>query len=256
LNSTSWRSVSSSSRMVKSSLYFRFALMWLCLVTMASAGYAQDSGTARGSLRMSCRQIAVSGTVRHPSLLEVRSRMRLIEVLARVGGPTERAGKIIRVVHSCNCSPCSEVEIKAQGIQEYNLAGVLRGRERGNPYVAPGDIVVVVGADSVFVVGNVRKTEMVFVEGMTMMRAIELAGGVRMSDLVAIRIHRSSIGGPRRDPIIVSLRAIREQRAEDLMLEPWDIVEVSDELGHFQLPKLSNPAWDPPLFPRKDNSGL
>jgi protein involved in polysaccharide export with SLBB domain len=135
------------------------------------------------------------------------------------------------------------------------LVDALRGRENGNPYVAPGDIVVVSSADLVAVIGNVKKTEIVFVEGMTMMRAIKLAGGVwQSSDLVMVRIHRSSNGVLTRDPIIVSLKAIKERRIEDVPLQPWDIVEVSDGLGRFRLLRPGYPVWDPPLMPRKEKS--
>lgn len=197
------------------------------------------------------------GAVRRAVRVDANRRMRLSEVLAMAGGLTHRVGKTVRIVHSCDKS-----RITTGGVDEYNLVDALRGRESGNLYVAPGDIVVVSSADLVAVIGNVKKTEVVFteivfVEGMTMMRAIELAGGVRQSsDLVMVRIHRSANGVSTRDPITVSLKAIKERRIDDVPLQPWDIVEVSDKLGHFQLPKLSNPAWDPPLFPRKDNSGL
>lgn len=88
-----------------------------------------------------------------------------------------------------------------------------------------------------------------------MMRAIKLAGGVwQSSDLVMVRIHRSSNGVLTRDPIIVSLKAIKERRIEDVPLQPWDIVEVSDGLGRFRLLRPGYPVWDPPLMPRKEKS--
>ena len=232
--------------------------MSLLLITMAQATHAQQSPNSPRVLSQNgCQQIAVFGAVRTPSRLDARQRLRLLEVLGRVGGPNERAGRTVRIVHTCNCSPCDKLEPKASVVDEYNLIDVLRGRENGNPYVVPGDIVVVPEADSVFIMGNVRKAEaLAFVEGMTATRAIALAGGFIMSsDLVAIRIHRTSIGGSQRDPIIISLKSIREHRTEDVLLQPWDIVEVSDDRGHFQpLKPLGPPTRDSPLGPRKDTS--
>lgn len=131
--------------------------------------------------------------------------------------------------------------------------------------MVPGDIVMVPEADSVFVMGNVRKPEAVrFVEGMTATRAVALTGGiVKSNELVVIRIYRSSAGAPHPNPSIVNLRAIIEHRTDDPLLEPWDIVEVSDRQGHFQpLNPLGPPTWDPPLpkwspplHPRKETSG-
>lgn len=208
---------------------------------------------------MGCRQIAVIGAVRSPSRLDAPLRLSLLEVLVRVGGPNERAGKTISVIHSCKCSPCDKLDPKADA-SEYNLADVLRDRASGNPYVAPGDIVIVPEAASVFVIGNAYFTgrSLRFSEGMTVTRAIAMAGGVnlriRSSDLVVVRIYRSSSGAPRQDPIIVNLRSILKRGTEDVLLQPWDIVEVSDESGNFRVPRMSPPSWDPP--PPKSNPPL
>lgn len=233
--------------------------MVLLLIAMAQATHAQQSTSApQGLSQKSCQQIAVLGAVRTPSRLDAPLHLRLLEVLGRVGGPNERAGRTVRIVHTCNCSPCDKSESKAGDVNEYNLIDVLHGRENGNPYVAPGDIVVVPEADSVFVIGNViTGRSIAFNEGMTVTRAIAMAGVVvgRGSDLVTVRIHRKTSDGTRQDPIIVRLKAILDGHAENVLLQPWDIVEVSDGLGHFQVPRMSPPTWDPPLRPRKETSG-
>ena len=223
--------------------------MGLFLVTMANTGHGQESGPAWRNSELSCRQIAVIGAVRTPSRLNAEPRMRLLEALARVGGPTGGAGKIVRLVHTCKCSPCTEVTGKAEDIHEYNLLEVLRGPESGNPYVVAGDIVIVPEADPIFVIGNVVGGRSVrFSEGMTVTRAIALAGvAVGNSELVTVRIFRNSSEGTRQEPIIIRLKAVLNGHAENVLLQPWDIVEVSDGLGHFLGPRLSPPGWDPPL---------
>lgn len=199
------------SRMGRPAAYLLLVIMVLpSSITQATLAQ-QSTSVARGS-QNNCQQILVTGAVRMAVRVDANRRMRLTEVLAMAGGPTHRVGKTVRIVHSCD-----KPGIPTGSVDEYNLIDALRGRENGNPYVAPGDIVVVSGADLVAVIGNVRKTEVVFtevifVDGMTMMRAIELAGGVRQSsDLVMVRIHRSSNGVLTRDPIIVSLKAIKER---------------------------------------------
>lgn len=236
----------------------------LLLIAMAQGAHAQQStGGPQDLFQMGCQQVAVIGAVRTPSRFDAPLRLSLLEVLGRVGGPNERAGKTISVIHSCKCSPCDKLDPKADA-SEYNLVDVLRGRENGNPYVVPGDMVMVPEADSIFVMGNVITQRSIrFSEGMTVTRAIVMAGGViRSSDLVVVRIHRSSSGAPLQDPIIVNLRSILKRGIEDVLLQPWDVAEVSDWLGHFQVPRMSPPAWDsplpkwhPPLHPRKETSG-
>jgi len=231
---------------------------------MAQATNAQQSANAPQDLSHSCQQIVVFGAVRTPRRLDAQQRLRLLEVLTRGGGPNEQAGKTVRIVHPCNCSPCDNPESKANDVNDYSLVDVLRGGENGNPYVAPGDIVMVPEADSVFVLGNVTKLRSIrFSEGMTVTRAIAMAGVVvKSSALVVIRIHRTSAGASRPNPIIVNLRAVIRDRTEDVVLQPNDVVEVSDELGHFQVPRMSSPTWDsplpkwnPPLHPRRQTSG-
>jgi protein involved in polysaccharide export with SLBB domain len=232
-------------------------MMWLFLVTMANAGYGQESGTARGNSQWSCQQIAVLGAVRNPANLKAEPRRRIFELLALAGGPTAAAGKVVRLVHTCQCSPCTEIEKKTEGIHEYNLLNVLRGLKSENPYVVRGDIVIVLEADSVFIIGNVRTPRSIhFSEGMTVTKAIAIAGGaVRSSRLVTIRIHRNGSYWTARDPIVVDLKAVLDGHAENVLLQPWNIVEVSDELGHFRRLRPTTPIWDPPLKPRKEDTG-
>ena len=106
--------------------------MSLLLIAMALGAHAQQLTSApQGLSQNSCQQIAVFGAVRTPSRLDAPLRLRLLEVLGRVGGPNERAGKTVRIVHTCNCSPCDKLEPKAGDVSEYNLVDVLaRPRER------------------------------------------------------------------------------------------------------------------------------
>lgn len=235
-------------RLVNSPFQFRFAIS-LLLASITQATHAQSTAAPQGPSQNSCRQIAVFGAVRIPSRFDAPQRLRLLEVLVKVGGPNARSGKIVRIVHPCNCSPCDNPESKANEVNFYNLVDVLRGRENQNPYVVPGDFVMVPEADAIFVMGNVITQRSIrFSEGMTVTRAIAMVGGVRKSsDLVMTRVHRSSSGATPQDPIIVSLKSILKRGTEEVLLQPWDTVEVSDELGHFQVPRMSPPTWDPPL---------
>jgi protein involved in polysaccharide export with SLBB domain len=252
--------IAASSRSGSAASYLLLVIA-LLLIAMAQAAHAQQSPNSWGLSEIGCQQIAVIGAVRRPSRLDAPRRLRLLEVLGKVGGPNEQAGKTVRIIPNCNCSPCD----KLAHASEYSLADVLRDRETGNPYVVPGNIVVVPVADSVFVIGNAHTGRSIrFSEGMTVTRAIAMAGGVvgRGGDLVRVRIHRKTSDGIRQDPIIVRLKAILDGHAENVLLQPWDIVQVSDGPGHFQVPRMSPPTWDPPLpkwnpplHPRKETSG-
>jgi len=106
----------------------------------------------------------------------------------------------------------------------------------------------------VFVVGNVRTpSSFILRDDVTLAQAIAIAGGVRKSSkMVRARIIRGL--SKQQDPIILELRAIMADRIQHLLLQPGDIVEISDERGQFALPdpfrfKLTTPIWDLPLRP-------
>ena len=240
---------------MKRLFHFGFATLLLLSAVIAGSTRAQLSASSQDLSRERCRQIAVFGAVRKPGRLDAPLGLRLLDVLGRAGGPNEWAGRPVHVVHTCDCSPCDKQESQAGDVNEYNLANVLFGRAGGNPFVVPGDVVIVTEADSVFVIGNVRKAQSLpFAAGMTPTRALAFAGGVgRISDLVVVRIHRRSADATRQD-IIFSLKAIRGGQAELMLLQPWDVVEVSDDEGHFRPLRLPYPTWDPPLIHRGDTS--
>src|SRR5260370_38391309 len=50
--------------------------------------------------------VAVLGAVRTPSRFQLQRRVRLLEMLSHVGGPTENAGQIIQIVPTAAVSMC------------------------------------------------------------------------------------------------------------------------------------------------------
>src|SRR5437763_16101786 len=182
--------------MVKTPFHFRLTLAMTCvlLVVIAQVNPGQASQTSGKSGQINCKEIAVIGAVRRPGRFSTERRVQLLDILTRVGGPTERAGKNIHVIHACSCSTCGGSERKATPSETYNLANVLHGGPSANSYVLPGDIVSVPEDDSVFVIGNVlRPQTFILRERVTITRAIAMAGGVaKNSDLVTVRIIRRS----------------------------------------------------------------
>src|SRR5438309_11551470 len=106
-------------------LYSGLALVSLLLVT-ADASPPQPSTSTQNSSPVRCTEIAVLGAVRNPIRFEVRAAIRIVDALTHAGGPSERAGKTFRVIHSCRCGRCGESNGKADRVDEYNLAQVIR----------------------------------------------------------------------------------------------------------------------------------
>ena len=176
--------------------------------------------------------VAVVGAVGRPGRFQLQRRVRLLELLTFVGGPTDRAGRTIQIVHadtSVSCEDGSSNVVPGQiGLSAYSLADVQAGSDEANPFARPGDVITVLEADQVFVVGNViRPSILPLKEPLTVTRAIAMSGGVlpyTKSD--KIRIIRQPPGNLPKDEIIVDLKAIEKKSATDVALQANDIVDV------------------------------
>jgi polysaccharide export outer membrane protein len=179
--------------------------------------------------------VAVLGAVRSPSRFQLQRRVRLLELLSFAGGPNDVAGRTIQVVHTASPSICEDpaqnedaAEAQLNVIDNYNLNETLRGDERANPVVRPGDVVSVSEAEQAYVVGNVlRPSAIPLKERITVSRAIAMCGGL-MPDTRSnsVRIVRQSPGSTNKTELFVDLKAIDKHRAEDIALQSGDIVDV------------------------------
>ena len=181
--------------------------------------------------------VAVLGAVRSPARFQLQRRVRLLELLTFANGPTDNAGRTIQVVHMGPLSSCGDAsktegntlaESEAGQIDYYKLTDTLRGDEKANPYVQPGDVISIQIADQVYVIGNVvRPTSLALTDPMTVSRAIAMAGGPAIDTKKSeIHIVRQTPGSTEKKDIVVNLDAINHHKAEDVVLMANDIVDV------------------------------
>lgn len=188
------------------------------------------------------KYVAVIGAVNEPGRFEMRRRIRLLELLSFAGGPSEKAGGRIQIRHASEIKPCLN---RGEGVpiaentgdltleentHWYNLDRLMSGVEedKNNPYIRPGDIVSLTEADSVYVIGNVyRPTTIQLKEKVTLTKALAMAGGTLPdTNMDRLRIMRQAKGQANQSEIVVDLKAIKQNKAEDIVLESNDIVEV------------------------------
>jgi polysaccharide export outer membrane protein len=221
---------------------FPFVLLGL-LLTIARTTHAQQppGNDSRNKLaEIMCRTpVTITGAVIAPSRVELRRRVRLNELLVMAGGVTERAGKTVEVTRAgldSNCEKLAPVELKEEtkNVEVYDLALALNGIGHSNPDVQPGDLVTVAEVGVIYIVGNVATPQRIFFkESITFMQAIAMAGDVlrdSMSDRVYI--YRSSLDGSEKTIITVNLKTTKNRRTEDVVLQPYDIIEVLSKRGH------------------------
>jgi polysaccharide export outer membrane protein len=174
--------------------------------------------------------VAVVGAIGKPGRFQLQRPVRLLELLTLAGGPTAHAGRTVQIVHAQTQSSCNNEITRVEGgeLVAYALTDVLTGRDQANPYVLPGDVISILEAEQVFVVGNVmRPSSIPLKEPLTVSRAIAMSGGLlpyAKSDRV--RIIRQSPDSTTKTELVVDLKAIEKRRAEDVALQANDIVDV------------------------------
>jgi polysaccharide export outer membrane protein len=184
------------------------------------------------------RPVAVIGAVNAPGRFQLQRRIRLLDLLSYAGGPAERAGGNIQVVHgapypTCELGARTSNNNNELGIGVFKLRDTLAGNARSNPYVRPGDVITVLEFEQIYVIGNVvRPSGFPLKERITLSQAIAMAGGTLPdSQSDRIRIVRQNTSNNMKQELIVDLKAITKRQAPDVVLQPNDIVEVPTASG-------------------------
>jgi polysaccharide export outer membrane protein len=183
------------------------------------------------------QMVAVIGAVNSPGRFQLQRRVQLLELLAYVNGPSDKAGRTVQIIHAGYAPTCST---STDGVTDdadspflaLKLSEVMRGSEKANPFLEPGDIVTVPEADQYFVIGNVAKPAAYpLKDGVTIGQAILLAGGTLPdTNTKKVRIVRNSAEGKKTE-LFVDLKVASKEQTADLILQPNDIIEVSKAGG-------------------------
>jgi polysaccharide export outer membrane protein len=187
--------------------------------------------------------VAVMGAVNTPGRFQLQRRVRLLELLAFAGGPAERAGRNVQVIHNPPSFTCDHpADAEESPVSSYRLNELMQGDSRSNPFVRPGDVVTITEAEQAFVVGNVLKPSAIALKDkVTVTQAIAMAGGT-MPDTQSsrVRIVRNDPRGNGKMEFFVDLKAIGRHQSEDVALQANDIVEVPTAGGKRFLRNLLN----------------
>lgn len=175
--------------------------------------------------------VAVIGAVHLPAQFKLQRPVRLSELLSFAGGPSEKAGQTVQIVHAGGPSLCEKSatpEGDTSGFVSYRLTDTLHALPEANPFVRPGDLIQVPDADQVYVLGNVlRPLAISLNEPLTVSRAIAIAGGTAPATKKdKVRIIRQLPGSTQKQEIKVDLTAIEKNKAPDVALMANDVVDV------------------------------
>jgi polysaccharide export outer membrane protein len=187
------------------------------------------------------------GAVRQSMRVQMQRKVRLTELMAVSGGFTERASGKIQILHTepLMCPGPGE-EKEAQPIdwnnnpfQLISISDLRMNKPGANPFIRPGDFVVVTEAEPVYITGSVVSPQGVYMkEHLTLGRALAMVGGLRKeargSDIKILRMNPET---GKQDTISVDFTAIKKNQAPDIELQAYDIIDVP-EAGMFSSGRL------------------
>ena len=178
----------------------------------------------------------IYGAVHSPSVVPMMRRARLHDLITRTGGVTERASGTVQVIHTQPemCPEAGEVVIKRatatstveSEMESFKLREL--GNESGDPFIRPGDVVIVTEGEPVYVTGAVLMPQPLFMKDqLTLGRAIAMAGGPqRLANTGEVHIYRTKDGLIGQEDLKFNYDAIRKGREKDVLLQPHDIIDV------------------------------
>jgi polysaccharide export outer membrane protein len=179
---------------------------------------------------------SISGAVRQTTKVPMQRKQRLNEVIAAAGGFTEKAAGTIQILHTepvmCGDTGDESERLPIDGsaipFQVVKIADLQKGVS--NPFVRPGDLILVTEAEPIYISGSVVSPGGIMMrEDLTLSRALAMVGGPRKdADLSEIRIHRQKPGSLQQEIIKVNYAAIKKNEAPDVVLKPYDVIDVSE----------------------------
>lgn len=192
--------------------------------------------------------VTIYGEVTNQQRVELTRETTLMELIAFSGGVKEdSAGGNIRVIRT-QAPMCAEEAEIISPLKMYTISSITSGNKESNPVIYPGDIIYVEKASPVYINGEVNNTAGVYIKenGLTLSQALGMVGGPRdTANLKDVRIYRLKPNSQDRDIITVNFKAIQAGTEKDVMLEPYDVIDIDkkkDSIGKVILKAITGAA--------------
>lgn len=175
----------------------------------------------------------VIGSVEKAGTYYVSRRIRLLELLSFAGGPNKEAGSRMIVARTGSSAACKaetddSVIDNELILMNFKVKEVLEGKQ--NLWMQPGDVVSVLDSDVVYLYGDVKKVGTVKMkEPITLTQAIVSAEGLKSTAKSQVKVLRQKEGSKDRIELAFNLKDIEKRKVQDPILEPNDIVAVSED---------------------------
>jgi protein involved in polysaccharide export with SLBB domain len=187
------------------------------------------------------------GAVKTPQRFRLDRPAFLNELIINSGGFTERVSGEIQIFRPKNLNCLSETTAKADSNTEpesreriitasqdinsqyinIKISDLIAGKKEANPQILSGDVITVLEAESVYVIGGVANPRQVsFRSQITVSRAIASSGGLT-KDAVGQKATIFRRENKNTKIIEVDLEKAKTNPSEDILLQASDIIEVA-----------------------------
>ena len=203
--------------------------------------YIQDPQVFVGIAQFRSQPVSVIGAVNAPGVQQIQGPKALIELLSLAGGIRQDAGNRIKITRRLERGriPLPNAKDDPTGqfsIAEVNVKEILEAKNpQENILVQPDDIISVPRAEMVYVIGDVTRAGGFVLneqENISVLQALSLAGGpTKTASTRKAKLLRTVQGGSSRTEIPVDLRKVLAGKANDIALQPADILFVPNSTG-------------------------
>jgi polysaccharide biosynthesis/export protein len=185
---------------------------------------------------MRSQPVSILGQVQNPGVHQLQGRKNLFEVLSLAGGLRQEAGDVINITRRLEWGPIPLPSAANDSTGQFSVAWVEvksvmnASNPAENILIKPNDVISVPKADTIYVIGAVKKPG-VYVLGehrsLSALQILALAEGAdKTADTKDARIMRVIPGSNDRADIPVDLKAILSLKMPDVPLTADDILFV------------------------------
>lgn len=169
----------------------------------------------------------LDGAVRTPTRFKLQREVRLRELLVLAGGLTDDTSGEISIFRPRNLNCVASPQDNGSQMIAIKISDLLNGKPEANLPILSGDIIDVVRATPVYVIGAVNSPRPVFSTGeITVSRAVASAGGLaKDADGGKVTIFRRL--GTESKVEETDLAKIKRGELVDVVLKPFDIIDVA-----------------------------
>ncbi len=187
------------------------------------------------------------GAVKMPQRFQIKRSVLLNELIIVSGGITDKASGEIQIFRapSLNClskvvGNSTQADASAEDKERFvtasqdngqqyiniKISDLLAGKKEANPQILSGDIVTILEAQPIYIIGGVANPKQISTNSkITLSRAIASAGGItKDGNEKRITIYRR--GEMETTIIEADLDKIKSEQQKDIVLQAFDIVEV------------------------------